>query len=100
MPRFASGLRCAWRTEHVLPGFHVDLPIYQGPLDGLVDKLRQRELSIQEVPLALVASQLLKYVDTAARQVDQSFEWLEIAAYLIHWKSRSFLHPDRALRGR
>ena len=82
----------------MLPEFQVNLPAYQGPLGGLVDQLRQQRLSIQDVPLALVALQLLEYVETTARHLDQNFEWLEIAARLIHWKSRALLHPDPELQ--
>ena len=70
----------------------VSLPQYEGPLDLLLDLVRQNQLDILDLPIAQVTRQFLDYM-TAAEHLDLDLdsEWFHMAALLIHIKSRSLL---------
>jgi len=86
--------------EHPLDGavddrrLHVSLDIFDGPLDLLLHLVRERELDIATVPLALVAQQYFDYIAVMeALDVELAAEYLVIAATLVFLKSRSLLPP-------
>lgn len=70
----------------------VSLPQYEGPIDMLLDLVREKQLDILNLPLAEVTRQYLAYL-AAAEKLDLNLdsEWFYIAALLIHMKSRSLL---------
>ncbi len=81
--------------------FSVALPVFEGPLDLLLELVRAHRQPILEVPLAAVTSQFLAYLEHAGQAgFDLHAEYFEIAARLILIKSRALLpqDPELALR--
>jgi segregation and condensation protein A len=74
----------------------VRLDNFEGPLDLLLHLIKRSEVSIYDIPIALIAGQYLEYL-TLLRELDLDVagEFLVMAATLIHIKSRMLLpRPD------
>jgi segregation and condensation protein A len=79
--------------------FPVDLPVYQGPLDLLLQLIERQELDITKIALAQVTDQYLAHVRQLETQNLQDIaDFLIIAARLILIKSEALLPrpPERA----
>jgi len=73
----------------------ISLPLYEGPLDLLLDMIRKQKLDIYDIPIAKVTEQYLAYLHFMQElNVDIASEFLVIAAQLIYIKSRMLLPPD------
>ena len=73
----------------------ISLPLYEGPLDLLLDMIRKQKLDIYDIPIATVTEQYLDYLHLMQEMnVDLASEFLLIAAQLIYIKSRMLLPPD------
>ncbi len=73
----------------------VQVEAFDGPLDLLLDEVRQQNVAIEKIAMAPIVARFLEYVRTAAeRNLNLDIEWLHMAATLIHWKSRSLLPAD------
>jgi len=73
----------------------ITLPLYEGPLDLLLDMIRKQKLDIYDIPIATVTKQYLEYLHLIREMdVDVASEFLVIAAQLIYIKSRMLLPPD------
>jgi segregation and condensation protein A len=73
----------------------ISLPLYEGPLDLLLDLIRRQKLDIYDIPIAKVTEQYLEYLHLMEEMnVDVASEFLLIAAQLIYIKSRMLLPPD------
>ena len=73
----------------------ISLPLYEGPLDLLLDMIRRQKLDIYDIPIAKVTEQYLAYLHLMQEMnVDVASEFLLIAAQLIYIKSRTLLPPD------
>src|SRR5215470_12220816 len=73
----------------------ISLPLYEGPLDLLLDLIRRQKLDIYDIPIAKVTEQYLAYLHVMEEMdVDMASEFLLIAAQLIYIKSRLLLPPD------
>jgi segregation and condensation protein A len=73
----------------------ISLPLYEGPLDLLLDMIRRQKLDIYDIPIAKVTEQYLAYLHLMQdMNVDIASEFLLIAAQLIYIKSRTLLPPD------
>lgn len=73
----------------------ISLPLYEGPLDLLLDMIRKQQLDIYDIPVAKVTEQYLAYLRLMQElNVDVASEFLVIAAQLIYIKSRMLLPPD------
>jgi segregation and condensation protein A len=71
------------------------LPLYEGPLDLLLDLIRRQKLNIYDIPIAKITEQYLEYLHLMEEMnVDLASEFLLIAAQLIYIKSRTLLPPD------
>src|SRR5690349_428302 len=71
------------------------LPLYEGPLDLLLDLIRRQKLDIYDIPIAKVTEQYLAYLHVMEdMNVDAASEFFLIAAQLIYIKSRLLLPPD------
>jgi len=83
------------RDSSAAPGgraLNVSLAVFDGPLDLLLHLVRERELDVTTVPLALVAEQYFDYVAVMdALDVEVAAEYLVIAATLVFLKSKSLL---------
>jgi len=74
----------------------ISLPLYEGPLDLLLDLIRRQKLDIYDIPIAKVTEQYLAYLHLIEEMnVDVASEFLLIAAQLIYIKSR--MRPGRIL---
>ena len=78
--------------------FNVQLTQYEGPLDLLLDLIRKHQVEIQDIPIATITSQYLKYMEKAAElDIELSAEFVYMAATLIHIKSKMLLPRDPEL---
>ncbi len=74
---------------------HVQLEIYEGPLDLLLHLIKKNELSIVDIPIATITEQYLETLELMqGLNLDVSGEYLVMAATLVHIKSRMLLPPD------
>jgi len=68
--------------------------VFDGPLDLLLTLVKERELDIATVPLAIVADQYFAYISGMEElDIELAAEYLVIAATLVFLKSRSLLPP-------
>jgi segregation and condensation protein A len=82
--------------ESILEAYPVRLQNFEGPLDLLLHLIKKHELSIHDIPIALITHQYLEYIDLMQEMnLDVAGEFLVMAATLIHIKSRELLpRPD------
>jgi segregation and condensation protein A len=75
--------------------YRVTLPIYEGPLDLLLDLIRKQEMDIHNIPIAKITEQYLDYLHGLEKlDIDVSADFIYMAATLIHVKSKMLLPPD------
>jgi segregation and condensation protein A len=75
--------------------YKIQLPIYEGPLDLLLDLIRKQEIDIHNIPIAKITQQYLDYLHTLEKlDIDVSSDFLYMAATLIYIKSRMLLPVD------
>jgi segregation and condensation protein A len=75
--------------------YRVTLPVYEGPLDLLLDLIRKQELDIHNIPIAKITEQYLDYLHRLEKlDIDVSADFIYMAATLIHVKSKMLLPPD------
>ncbi len=76
---------------------HVKLPIYDGPLDLLLELIKKNEMDITDIPIAEITRQ---YLETLAemKQLDLEVagEFIVMAATLIYIKSKMLLPEEKA----
>jgi segregation and condensation protein A len=76
-------------------GYAVKLPVFEGPLDLLLHLIRQNEVEVTDIPIALVSEQYLEYLEIMRElNLDVAGEYLVMAATLALIKSRMLLPPD------
>ncbi|MCZ6463170.1 MAG: segregation/condensation protein A [Proteobacteria bacterium] len=76
-------------------GYAVKLPIFEGPLDLLLHLIRQNEVEITEIPIAVVGQQYLDYLELMRElDLDMAGDYLVMAATLALIKSRMLLPPE------
>src|SRR5438132_10245573 len=79
----------------MLDDLKISLPLYEGPLDLLLELIRRQKLDVYDIPIAKITEQYLEYLHLMEElNVDVASEFLVIAAQLIYIKSRSLLPPD------
>jgi segregation and condensation protein A len=75
--------------------YRVTLPVYEGPLDLLLDLIRKQEIDIHNIPIAKITEQYLDYLHRLEKlDIDVSADFIYMAATLIHVKSKMLLPPD------
>jgi segregation and condensation protein A len=75
--------------------YRINLPVYEGPLDLLLDLIRQQEMDIHDIPIAKVTEQYLDYLHQLEKlDIDVSADFIYMAATLIHIKSKMLLPAD------
>jgi len=75
--------------------YRIQLPIYEGPLDLLLDLIRKQEIDIHNIPIAKVTQQYLDYLHQLEKlDINVSSEFLYMAASLIYIKSKMLLPVD------
>ena len=82
--------------ESSIDAYAVKLENFEGPLDLLIHLIKQNEVNIYDIPIALITSQYLEYLDLMEElDLDVAGEFVVMAATLIHIKSRMLLpRPD------
>lgn len=66
--------------------------VYDGPLDLLLDLIRNQDIDIYDIPIAKITAQFLAYVEHLKESdVDAAGDFIYTAALLIHIKSRMLL---------
>jgi segregation and condensation protein A len=74
-------------------GYVVELERFHGPLDLLLHLIRQQEMDIFDIPIALITEQFLRAIEgIGPADLDSAGEFLEMAATLIRIKAQ-FLLP-------
>src|SRR5690242_21574930 len=75
--------------------YKVQIPMYEGPLDLLLDLIRQQKMSIHDIQISSITAQYLDYLHKLEElDVDVSAEFIYMAAMLIYIKSKMLLPPD------
>src|SRR5919206_214305 len=78
--------------ESSLDAVAVKLENFEGPLDLLLHLIRTQEVSIYDIPIALITQQYLDTIELMQElNLDLAGEFLVMAATLIHIKSRTLL---------
>jgi segregation and condensation protein A len=73
-------------------GYKIQLPVYEGPLDLLLELIERAELDITKVSLAQVTDQYLDYIrELQELDIENLASFLVIAARLIQIKSETLL---------
>jgi segregation and condensation protein A len=75
--------------------YRINIPLYEGPLDLLLDLIKKQEMSIHDIQISKITSQYLDYLhQLEVQNVDVSAEFIYMAATLIYIKSKMLLPPD------
>jgi segregation and condensation protein A len=75
--------------------YKINIPMYEGPLDLLLDLIRQQKMSIHDIQISKITAQYLEYLHKLEElDVDVSSEFIYMAATLIYIKSKMLLPPD------
>ena len=70
----------------------VQLEIFEGPLDLLLHLIKKNEVSITDIPIAMITEQYLATLEVMqSLNLDVAGEFLVMAATLVHIKSRMLL---------
>lgn len=78
--------------------YNVQLEVYEGPLDLLLDLIRKQEIDIYDIPIAQITRQYLEYLHRLEElNIDIAADFIFMAATLIQIKSRMLLPPDPTL---
>src|SRR6201997_133298 len=75
--------------------YKIHIPMYEGPLDLLLDLIKQQKMSIHDIQISQITSQYLDYLHKLEElNVDVSSEFIYMAASLIYIKSKMLLPAD------
>lgn len=75
--------------------YEIKLEVFEGPLDLLLHLIHRNEVSITDIPIALITRQYLETIEMMkSLNLDVAGEYLVMAAYLTHIKSRMLLPQD------
>jgi len=81
-------------SEASAGALRVSLDVFDGPLDLLLSLVKERQLDIATVPLAVVADQYLAYIQAMeALDVELAADYLVVASTLVFLKSKALLPP-------
>lgn len=79
-----------------MEGYTVKVGVFEGPLDLLLHLIKQNQLDIYDIPIALVTEQYLEYIRIMkALDLTIAGEFLVMAATLMYIKSRMLLPTPR-----
>src|SRR5467141_4104401 len=72
--------------------YKINIPLYEGPLDLLLDLIKKQEMNIHDIQIAKITSQYLEYLHKLEElNVDVSADFIYMAATLIYIKSKMLL---------
>ncbi|HMB01539.1 MAG TPA: segregation/condensation protein A [Spirochaetota bacterium] len=82
----------------ITPGrkvYKVDLPVWNGPLDLLLDLIQASEINIYDIPIAEITSQYLQTIKFMRKlDINVASDFLTMASYLIYIKTRMLLPAE------
>src|SRR6266404_697526 len=77
------------------PAYKIQIPMYEGPLDLLLDLIKQQKMNIHDIQISKITAQYLDYLHKLEElHVDVSAEFIYMAASLIYIKSKMLPPPD------
>ncbi|OGW81336.1 MAG: hypothetical protein A2Z83_05270 [Omnitrophica bacterium GWA2_52_8] len=77
------------------PAVHVKLPVYDGPLDLLLELIKKNEMDIYNIPISVITQQYLESLDRMKQlNLDIAGDYLVMAATLLYIKSKMLLPQD------
>ena len=76
------------------PEFHLELPVFEGPLPLLLHLIEAEELDVRTVPLAMVADAYVRHLESHPVDPANLAQFVAMAAQLILIKSRSVLPTE------
>ena len=83
------------RYKNMATPYKINIPMYEGPLDLLIDLIKKQEMNIHDIQIAKITSQYLDYLHKLEElNVDVSADFIYMAATLIYIKSKMLLPPD------
>src|SRR6266550_3168081 len=75
--------------------YKIQIPMYEGPLDLLLDLIKQQKMNIHDIRISEITAQYLDYLHKLEElDVDVSAEFIYMAATLIYIKSKMLLPSD------
>ena len=88
-------------TTGSLPeSWRVRLPEFEGPLDLLLNLIRLNKVELVDIPVALICDQFHEYLHLMEElSLDIAGEYIYMASYLIHLKSKLLLPKPKTLKG-
>jgi segregation and condensation protein A len=69
--------------------FLIELDAFSGPLDLLLHLIREQEIDIADIPIAMIAKQFLEVIETLG--LNEAANYLEMAAWLLRIKIQVLL---------
>jgi len=73
----------------------IKIPVFEGPFDLLLHLIRENKIDIYDIPISLITSQYLEYIEIMKElNLEIAGDFLVMAATLIQIKSRMLLPPD------
>ena len=74
--------------------FEVRIEVFEGPFDLLLQLIMKQELSVHEVPVAVITASFLEHIESSSGvDLDTATEFVLIAATLLLIKARSLVPP-------
>ncbi len=81
--------------ERMATPYKINIPMDEGPLDLLLDLIKQQKMNIHDIQISKITAQYLEYLHKLEElDVDVSSEFIYMAATLIYIKSKMLLPPD------
>jgi segregation and condensation protein A len=75
--------------------YNIKIPVFEGPFDLLLHLIKDAKIDIYDIPIALITSQYLHYIEMMKElNLEIAGDFLVMASTLIHIKSRMLLPPD------
>lgn len=75
--------------------YKIKLDIFEGPLDLLLHLIKENELDLYDIPIAMVTEQYIEYLDLMKNlNLEVAGEYLLMAASLTHMKSKMLLPKE------
>src|SRR5258708_40267108 len=75
--------------------YKIQIPMFEGPLDLLLDLIRKQEMDIHNIPISKITGQYLEYLHKLEHlDIDVSADFIYMAATLILIKSKMLLPAD------
>src|SRR5262249_38686643 len=75
--------------------YKINIPLFEGPLDLLLDLIKKQEMNVHDIQISLITSQYLDYLHRLEQlNVDVSSEFIYMGALLFYLKCKILLPPD------